>query len=161
MLHVGLDVHKHFSQVAVTGDGGELIDSRRLHHVDKSSITDYFSRLPTPVTITMESTRNWYWLYELLEEYGEVKLANARVEPVNDFETLAMRIYCTAFSEKPPLMRAVRLMLGGYSGSSAAEIVGPGASWRTAFSNGGLIQTIAGNSGGDGGRFTNLSGCKA
>ncbi len=77
MLHVGLDVHKHFSQVAVTGDSGELVDTRKLHHVDKSSITDYFSGLPTPLTITMESTRNWYWLYELLEEYGEVKLANA------------------------------------------------------------------------------------
>jgi hypothetical protein len=25
MLHVGLDVHKHFSQVAVTGDGGGLL----------------------------------------------------------------------------------------------------------------------------------------
>ncbi len=77
MLHVGLDVHKHFSQVAVTDDGGELVDTRKLHHVDKASITGYFSELPTPVTITMESTRNWYWLYELLEEYGEVKLANA------------------------------------------------------------------------------------
>jgi len=50
MLHVGLDVHKHFCQVAVTDDAGDLVDTGRLRHGDKSSITDYFSQLSAPVS---------------------------------------------------------------------------------------------------------------
>jgi transposase len=76
MLHVGVDVHKHFSQVEVLDERGETLDRRRLAHPDKGSIRAYFEELPSPMTITMESTRNWYWLYELLEEFGEVQLAN-------------------------------------------------------------------------------------
>lgn len=76
MLHVGVDVHKYFSRVEVLGDRGETLDRRRLAHPDKGSIRAYFEALPTPMTITIESTRNWYWLYELLEEFGEVQLAN-------------------------------------------------------------------------------------
>ena len=78
MIHVGVDMHKKFSEVAVMTSDGKLLDRRRLIHADKQSIHDYFSQLPAPVTVTMESTRNWYWLYELLEEYAEVKLANPR-----------------------------------------------------------------------------------
>jgi transposase len=78
MIHVGLDMHKKFSEVAVMESDGRIVDRRRLLHADKQSIHDYFSQLPAPVTVTMESTRTWYWLYELLEEYAEVKLANPR-----------------------------------------------------------------------------------
>ena len=76
MLHVGVDVHKYFSRVEVLDEQGKSLDRRRLSHPDKSSIRAYFEELPSPMTITMESTRNWYWLYELLEEFGEVQLAN-------------------------------------------------------------------------------------
>ena len=78
MIHVGIDMHKKFSEVAVMESDGRLLDRRRLLHADKQGIHDYFSHLPAPVTVTMESTRTWYWLYELLEEYAEVKLANPR-----------------------------------------------------------------------------------
>jgi transposase len=78
MIHVGLDMHKKFSEVAVMDAGGKILGRHRLLHADKQGIHDYFSELSGPVTVTMESTRNWYWLYELLEEYAEVKLANPR-----------------------------------------------------------------------------------
>ena len=78
MIHVGLDMHKKFSEVAVMSSNGRIKDRRRLLHADKQGIHDYFSQLPGPVTVTMESTRTWYWLYELLEDYAEVKLANPR-----------------------------------------------------------------------------------
>ena len=78
MIHVGLDTHKKFSEVAVMESDRRLLDRRRLLHADKQGIRDYFSQPPAPVTVTMESTRTWYWLYELLEEYADVKLANPR-----------------------------------------------------------------------------------
>lgn len=78
MIHVGVDMHKKFSEVAVMDSEGKILDRRRLLHADKQGMHGYFSALPAPVTVTMESTRTWYWLYELLEEYAEVKLANPR-----------------------------------------------------------------------------------
>jgi transposase len=76
MLHVGLDVHKHFSRLEVMDGDGTTVDARKVYHSDKAAIQEYFSHLPKPITITIESTRNWYWLYELLEAYGDVALAN-------------------------------------------------------------------------------------
>jgi transposase len=78
MIHIGLDMHKKFSEVAVMDSGGKILDRRRLFHTDKQGMHDYFSNLAGPITVTLESTRNWYWLYELLEEYAEVKLASPR-----------------------------------------------------------------------------------
>ena len=52
------------------------LDRRRLEHFDKEGIAGYFANLPQPATVAMEATRNWYWLYELIEEHVEVKLAH-------------------------------------------------------------------------------------
>ncbi len=76
MLHVGLDVHKHFSRLGVMDGGGMRVDARKVYHSDKAAIQEYFSHLPKPMAITIECTRNWYWLYELLGAYGDVALAN-------------------------------------------------------------------------------------
>jgi len=39
---------------------GRIVDRRRMLHADKQGIHNYFSDLPAPVTVTMESTRTWY-----------------------------------------------------------------------------------------------------
>ncbi|NIO29204.1 MAG: hypothetical protein GTO29_11700 [Candidatus Latescibacteria bacterium] len=59
MLHVGLDVHKHFSRLEVMDGEGTTVDARKVYHSDKAAIQEYFSHLPKPMTITIESTRNW------------------------------------------------------------------------------------------------------
>jgi predicted NBD/HSP70 family sugar kinase len=42
MIHVGMDIHKHFSQVAVVDESGEVIDRCRLNHAPKEELCDYF-----------------------------------------------------------------------------------------------------------------------
>lgn len=68
MIHIGVDQHKRFSQVVVVDQEGGLLDERRLYHHDKQEMRDYFSQWSEQKVAVLEATRNWYWLYELLEE---------------------------------------------------------------------------------------------
>jgi transposase len=79
MLHVGLDLHKHFSTVATMDDDGNVRQEDKLYHDDRTRLREFFSDVAGKAVVSVEATRNWYWLYELLEELGvAVKLANAR-----------------------------------------------------------------------------------
>jgi transposase len=79
MLHVGLDLHKKYSTVAVMDDDGNIQLEDTLYHDDRPRLIEFFSKLAGKAVVTVEATRDWYWLYELLEELGvTVKLANAR-----------------------------------------------------------------------------------
>ncbi len=77
MLHLGIDAHKLVSQVEVMDESGVVLDQRRLDHRNQAKLTDYFGKYGGRGVATLEATRNWYWLYELLEESGlKVKLAH-------------------------------------------------------------------------------------
>jgi transposase len=79
MLHVGLDLHKKYSTVVVMDDDGNVQLEETLYHDDRPRLIEFFSKLAGKAVVTVEATRDWYWLYELLEELGvTVKLANAR-----------------------------------------------------------------------------------
>lgn len=79
MLHVGMDLHKRFCEVVALDDQGNVVSECRLYNDDQAGIVGYFRSLPRPVTIAVEATRNWYWLYELLEtEVARIKLADSR-----------------------------------------------------------------------------------
>jgi len=79
MLHVGLDLHKKYSTVVVMDDDGNIQLEDTLYHDDRPRLIEFFSKLAGKAVVTVEATRDWYWLYELLEELGvTVKLANAR-----------------------------------------------------------------------------------
>jgi len=77
MIHVGLDMHKHFSKIETMDDSGRVLQKTTLYHDNKEAIHHYFRSLDKPATVAMEATRSWYWLYELMvEEEMEVKLAH-------------------------------------------------------------------------------------
>jgi transposase len=79
MLHVGLDLHKRFSTIATMDDAGNVQLEDKLYHDDRARLTEFFGDLAGKAVVTVEATRNWYWLYELLEDQGvTVKLADAR-----------------------------------------------------------------------------------
>jgi len=79
MLHVGLDMHKHFSAVAVLDDEGRVLDEQRLDHADRDRLVEYFQKLAGRAVVVIEAVRNWYWLYELLEGLGvTVRLVHTR-----------------------------------------------------------------------------------
>ena len=77
MLHIGIDMHKWFSEIAVVNDAGQTVVRRNLAHDNRQAMLDFFAQYRTDAIATIEATRNWYWLYELLESMGiPVKLAH-------------------------------------------------------------------------------------
>jgi transposase len=77
MVHIGLDMHKKMTEVAVLDDDGKVVDRRELWHDKLKEMSEYFRRYRGDGVATVEATRSWYWLVEFLEEHGlEVKLAH-------------------------------------------------------------------------------------
>ena len=64
---VGLDLHKNYSQVAVVNEQGIRCNQAKIPN--ESQILDiFFSSLGKPFRVTFESTRNYYWLADYLNE---------------------------------------------------------------------------------------------
>jgi hypothetical protein len=99
---------------------------------DPKVIHAYFSQVPAPATVTMESTRTGYWLYELLEEYRDVKLANPRkvrliveTKVKTDKIEIAGREFLASFELRPIYRRA----LDGYMQFAALSCFHDGSSF--------------------------------
>jgi transposase len=77
MIYVGMDIHKHFSQVAVLDESGEVLDQRRLSHTPSEELTSYFNQFPKDTQVIMEPTCGWNWLSDRMFDLGlEVVLAH-------------------------------------------------------------------------------------
>lgn len=77
--YIGIDFHKQFSSVAVMNEQGSVIDQCRLSHDQPKEMMSYFSQFNKDTSVTLEATRHWYWLVDLLQEQGlHVKLAHAK-----------------------------------------------------------------------------------
>lgn len=68
MIHVGVDLHRNFSQVAVLMPDGEVIE-RKLPNVF-NELTAFFGQLPKPARVAVEATSGWWWMADLLEQTG-------------------------------------------------------------------------------------------
>ena len=56
VYHVGIDLHKSFSQVAVLDPKGKMVENRRL--VNKPTLLkEYFGRFPVKTPVSLEATR--------------------------------------------------------------------------------------------------------
>lgn len=76
MFYIGIDQHKRFSQVAVMNAKGNVVDQCKLPHDSPEVIHNYLKRWSNG-TAVLEATRNWDWLYEILEEELEgVKMSH-------------------------------------------------------------------------------------
>jgi transposase len=68
MLHVGVDLHKRMSQVAVLNHEG-AITHHRLEH-EGGHVQDSFGSLPAPARVAIEASGTWWWLVDLLKRLG-------------------------------------------------------------------------------------------
>jgi len=76
MIYAGLDLHKNFSVItAMDAQGEEMVKQEKV--ANNGEIIKLFQEFNEPVAVALEATRNWYWLYDLLEENGiEAKLTH-------------------------------------------------------------------------------------
>jgi transposase len=68
MVHVGVDLDKHSSQIAVLTEDGEIVQ-RRLPN-DAERLEKFFGQLPPQTPIAIEASGTWWWLVDLLEQLG-------------------------------------------------------------------------------------------
>ncbi len=68
MVHVGVDVHKRVSQIAVLSANGELTQHRLEN--DRLRVQRFFEEVPAPARVAIEASGTWWWLVDLLEQLG-------------------------------------------------------------------------------------------
>jgi transposase len=71
--HIGIDLHKRFSQVAVIDGKGEVIENKRIEN-NAFELSEFFSSLPKETPISFESTIGYEWLADTLTENGFTNL---------------------------------------------------------------------------------------
>src|SRR6266508_957620 len=64
MVHVGVDLDKRSSQIAVLSEDGEIVQHRLAN--DAARLTKFFSQLPPHTPIAIEASGTWWWLVDLL-----------------------------------------------------------------------------------------------
>jgi transposase len=67
MVHVGVDLHKQVSQVAVLTEEGEITQTRLEN--DPELVEGFFRKIP-PAKVAIEASGTWWWLVDLLEDLG-------------------------------------------------------------------------------------------
>ena len=66
-LHVGIDLHKEFLQVAAMGPDGDVVCEERVGN-DRDMIRSFFSRFPGDARYVVESSSVWYGLYRYMKD---------------------------------------------------------------------------------------------
>lgn len=59
MGHVGVDLHKRMSQIAVLSANGELAQHRLEN--DRLRVQPFFEEVLAPARVATESSGNWWW----------------------------------------------------------------------------------------------------
>jgi transposase len=67
-VHVGVDLHKHMSQIAVLTEDGEITQQRLPNDVQR--LESFFTQLPPRTPVAIEASGTWWWLVDLLERLG-------------------------------------------------------------------------------------------
>jgi transposase len=68
MVHVGVDLDKHNSQIAVLTDDGEIVQQRLAN--EATLLEKFFAQLPRQTPVALEASGTWWWLVDLLEQLG-------------------------------------------------------------------------------------------
>ena len=75
-FYCGIDLHSKISQVAVIDDSLEVLVNKKVAN-DIGAIIELLSAIPGKTKVVLESTFNWYWLVDGLQDSGyEVVLAH-------------------------------------------------------------------------------------
>ena len=68
MVHVGIDLDKRSSQIAVLTEDGEIVQQRLPN--DAGVLETFFAQLPAQTPVAIEASGTWWWLVDLLEQLG-------------------------------------------------------------------------------------------
>lgn len=76
MYYTGIDLHKKTSFITTIDRDGQIVKRRNIIN-NETEILNFFLNLDDDTQVVIESTANWYWLYDLLTEHGmDVVISN-------------------------------------------------------------------------------------
>ena len=73
-MHLGIDTHKRYAQVAVMNEAGEIVEEVRVENTN----LDEFAQQYAGAEATIEATSNYYHIYDTLSEYFDVAVAHPK-----------------------------------------------------------------------------------
>jgi transposase len=77
MYYVGADLHKEQTWFYIMDENGTKIDSKSIANYP-DSLKNYFTTIPTPFSLAVEATDNWYFFMDIAEKFAQnVYLANS------------------------------------------------------------------------------------
>jgi transposase len=123
-VHVGIDVHRRRSQVAVVDSAGVVLKNRNVVN-GVETVLSLIGEYPTHTPVAFEAAYGWGWLVELLDDYGYQPhlvhptrckaIASARLKNDKvDAATLAQLLRADLLPEAwiaPPSVRQLRALL--------------------------------------------------
>jgi len=131
MVHVGVDLHKRVSQIAVLTAEGEITQHRLGNEVE--SLERFFTQLPPKTPVAIEASGTWWWLVDLLERLGH--------QPVLSHPKQTKAIAAARLKNDRVDARRLALLLRGISyppcGFRRRSCARPANSFATACSSGG------------------------
>lgn len=68
MVHVGVDLHKRSSQLAVLMPDGEVTQQRLENNPTK--LDRFFAQVPRGARVAIEASGTWWWFVDLVERLG-------------------------------------------------------------------------------------------
>ena len=75
MRYLGIDVHKTKSHVAVLDEDGEVVDEGRVLDATLDEVAEQYAGSK----VTIEATSNYYTIYDTLDEYPDMVVADVGV----------------------------------------------------------------------------------
>jgi len=76
MYYTGIDLHRKTSFLTTIDSNGQIIKRANMAN-DERQILNFFQALNSQSKVVIESTANWYWLYDLLADAGfDVLISN-------------------------------------------------------------------------------------
>jgi transposase len=94
--YVGCDAHKRYSVFVIVDEHCRASRAQRVEH-DREQLREYLRGLPTGTEIAVETTGNWYWLVDEMEQAGhrprltDAKEAKKRMGKTNKTDRLDAR----------------------------------------------------------------------
>jgi len=94
MFYSGIDLHKYMSFITTIHENGIIVKQNKLPN-DEYSILNHFFSIGIQHRAVVESTANWYWLSDLLNDHViELILAHAKYLKMAFTEASIRAIQC-------------------------------------------------------------------
>ena len=88
-MHLGIDVHKRYAQVAVRDESGEVVDEVRVRNANLDELAQQYAGGEA----VLEATTNYYHIYDTLSEYLDVTVAHpGKLKLIGNADTKTDRI---------------------------------------------------------------------